>query len=446
MTSVTIIRQVARLTSPTTHSAWRSTIGVVTVGVLGLGAGLIATSEPDLAIPAALVVLLIGVAAIDMSLVLVLAVPATMAVVRVGPMSLSDLVLGGCTIIALLMLRGKGAGSLRPLVWSGVCYLALTTPQLILNRYVANYVEWAHEIVLVLGSLIVGFVVGRQGHARLALGIYVALCWYIGVAAILTSLSNGFAPVYLGILHKNTIGAILMIGAIIGFANPPWLNWRPWFGYATFAVCGVGTLAAQSRQALVGALIGVLIVGLRPRFHNGKRSRWMGLVIIPAAYFVFAAVQEQLESSDRFNSSNQRLAWYGDSLEVWKMSPIFGVGHRWWVTGHTGYSGFQPPNVELEVLTTVGLLGLVGFLAMFGGAAWNLAKMNPVYGTLALAVVVGRFAQAQFDIFWVAGHASILWIIAGICYGVQARDEALGITRTPHPVQTVFRRTQGLLR
>ncbi|MFB8387038.1 O-antigen ligase family protein [Microbacterium sp. NPDC055910] len=416
-------------------------LGCFAVVLVGLAAGFIAVTEPDLAIPAALAVLVVGIAAIDLSLIPVLAVPATMAVVRVGPMSLADFVLGFAAIVALLMLRGKGAQTLQPLLWAGACYIALTAPQLLLNRYVANYIEWAHEIALVLGSMIVGFVVGREGHAKLALGMYIALCWFIGIAAMVTAVSNGFGPVYLGMLHKNAIGAILMIGAIIAFANPPWLEWRPWFGYATFAVCGVGALAAQSRQALIGALVGVLIVGLRPRFHNGKRSRWMWVVLVPVAYFVVTAVQEQLGSDDQFNSSNQRLDWYGDSIKVWQMSPLFGVGHRWWVTGHTGYSGFQPPNAELEVLTTVGVLGLIGFLAMFGGAFWLLAKMNPVYGTLALAVVVGRFAQVQFDLYWVAGHSSILWIIAGICYGVQARDKALGIERIPHPVQTVLRRT-----
>lgn len=425
------------------RSSARLVVAIVALAALGAAAGLVATYRADLAIPLALAVLAVGVAAIDMSLIPVLAVPATIVVVRVGPMSVADLVLGFTSIIALLLLRGRGAKALQPLLLAGACYIALSAPQLLLNRYLGNYIEWAHEIVLVLGSLVVGFVIGREGHARLALGLYVAICWVLAVAAIFTTMTNGFGPVYLGELHKNALGAVLMIGTIIAFANPPWLGWRPWFAYTSFAVFGLGMLAAQSRQAIVGALIGVLVVGLRPRFHNGKRSRLMWLILIPVSYFVVSAVQEQLESGDQFNSANQRLTWYDDSIRVWLQSPLFGVGHRWWITGHTGYAGFQPPNVELEVLTTVGILGLVGFFALFGAAFWILAKMNPAYGTLALAVVVGRFAQAQFDIYWVAGHASILWLIAGICVGVEIRDKARGITRVPAPVQTFFRRTNG---
>jgi hypothetical protein len=50
--------------------------------------------------------------------------------------------------------------------------------------------------------------------------------------------------------------------------------------------------------------------------------------------------------------------------------------------------------------------------------------LEPVYGTVALAVVATRFTQAQFDLDWVAGQASLLWIVAGISYGVMALDRA----------------------
>ncbi|TQM24310.1 hypothetical protein FB391_2823 [Microbacterium kyungheense] len=406
--------------------------------------GIASVRLPDEAVLLALGVLFVAVAAIDMSLVPVLAVPGVFVVMRVGPMSGSDLLLGIAVLTALLLLRGRGVITMQPLLWSGIFYLAVTMPQLILNRYAENYIEWAHELVLVLGAMLVGFVIGREGHARLALGLYVSVCVVIGALACFTALTNGFQPVYLGIFHKNAIGAFLMVGLVVAFANPPWLGWSPWTAWTAFIICGLGMAAAQSRQAIVGGLVGVLIIGLRPRFHNGKRSRWMWLVLIPVGAFVYQEVAEQLASDDVFSSAVQRLTWYEASITVWMQSPLFGVGHRWWTTWHTGFGGFQPPNAELEVLTTVGVLGLIGFLGMFVGALWLLARMNPVYGTLGLAVVAAKFTQGQFDLYWVAGHASLLWIIAGICYGIQERDRAEGIVRTPHPVQTVWRRTRGV--
>jgi len=129
---------------------------------------------------------------------------------------------------------------------------------------------------------------------------------------------------------------------------------------------------------------------------------------------------------------------------VWLLSPLYGVGHRWWTTFHTGHGGFQPPNAELEVLSTTGILGLIGFIGMFAAAIWLLWRMDPVYGTLGLATVVGRLVQGQFDLYWVSAHASVLWIVAGICYGVRERNRAEGTVLIPHVVQKVLRRTRGV--
>jgi len=146
---------------------------------------------------------------------------------------------------------------------------------------------------------------------------------------------------------------------------------------------------------------------------------------VPVVAYVLYEVNAQLASGDQFNSAYQRLTWIGQSFGIWQNSPVFGVGLRWWYTDRFG-EGFQPPNAELEVLTTVGVVGLIGFLLMFASAAWLLAKLDPMYGTVGLAVVATRFTQAQFDLYWVAGQASLLWIIAGVCYGVRARDRAKG--------------------
>ncbi|GAB6859019.1 hypothetical protein JCM13591A_31240 [Microbacterium xylanilyticum] len=410
---------------------------------IGLMVGVGSAQGTTWAVLLGLGALFAAVSVLDLSLIPVVAVPATMVMDRVGPMSISDFVLGGATVIALLLLRGKGAAAMQPLLWAGAIYMALTAPQLILNPYLGNAIEWAHELVLVVGSMVVGFVIGRDGRARLALSSYALIGCGIAATTIVVAFQEGFGPpVYLGMLHKNAIGGILMVAALIVFANPPWLRWRPVWGYAAFALCGGGILAAQSRQAIIGLLIGVVIIGSRPRHHNGKRSRWIWLALVPAAYFVYVEVTAQLaDSADAFNSSAQRLAWYADSITVWKMSPLFGVGHRWWVAGYTGFSGFQPPNAELEVLTTVGIVGLVGFLLMFGASMWLTARMDPAYGTLAFAVIAARLVQGQFDLYWVAGQSSILWIIAGICYGVRERNRAQDLVWVPHPVQTLFRRS-----
>ena len=77
-------------------------LGIVVLLVLGASMGLASARLPDYAIFLALGVLLIAVAAIDLSLVPVLAVPAVFAVQRIGPMSGSDFLLGIAVVVSLV--------------------------------------------------------------------------------------------------------------------------------------------------------------------------------------------------------------------------------------------------------------------------------------------------------------------------------------------------------
>ena len=205
----------------------------------------------------------------------------------------------------------------------------------------------------------------------------------------------------------------------------------------------IGVLAAQSRQGLIGAVAGILIVSLRARPQTGRRVKVVWLAAIPAVVFVLGLVTQQFASDDQFNSAYQRVSWFKQSIDIWEKSPIFGVGMRWWYTDRftANFDLFQPPNAELEVLTEVGVFGLIGFLAMFAVIGWFLWKMDPIYGTVGFAVVATRFVQGQFDIYWVAGQASLLWIVAGICYGAQELDRARRERGEPVPWEsTVMKR------
>lgn len=411
------------------QAAGPTLLGVVLVAVAGVMVGSISAGFGDLAIPVAVGVFVIGLTVLDLSLLPVMAVPATLVVARVGGvLSISDVVLFVATLFSLLLMRGRAGLILQPLIFAGVAYLALSIPTQILNPNSANWVEWIHELFLVVGSMIVGFVIGREGHAPLALGLYIVVCSGIGIAAAVIALQSfagtgAFQPAYVGDLHKNTVGGMLAVAAVIAFARPSWLGMSRRLSYIALLLCGVGMLASQSRQGLIGAMVGILIVTLRPVAAGQRRGRLIWLVYVPVVIFILSEVNTQLASGDHFNSANQRLTWFTQAVNIWSTSPVFGVGMRWWYTGRFG-DGFQPPNAELEVLTTVGVVGLVGFFAMFLVAAWLLSRLEPVYGTVALAVVATRFTQAQFDLYWVAGQASLLWIVAGISYGVMALHRA----------------------
>jgi hypothetical protein len=103
---------------------------------------------------------------------------------------------------------------------------------------------------------------------------------------------------------------------------------------------------------------------------------------------------------------------------LWKHEPIFGHGLRYWYVHE--WALFQPPQAELEVVASAGVVGLAAFLLMWVGIVVVLWRVDPRFGTLAVAAVLSRITQAQFDLFWVAAQVSVPFMVAGVCLGAQA--------------------------
>ena len=179
-----------------------------------------------------------------------------------------------------------------------------------------------------------------------------------------------------------------------------------------------GIVVAQSRQALIGLVAAIIIAVLR-RSTTG-RSRWVLLLLIPAAWLVVSMVIEQIESQNQHNSVFQRVEWFREVYHFWRESPIFGHGLRYWY--NPGELPFQPPQAELEVLASAGVVGLIGFLVMWIGVLVVLWRVDPRFGTLAVAVLLCRLVQAQFDLFWVAVQVSVPFVVAGICLGAMEHE------------------------
>lgn len=419
----------------------RRALVIALVVVVAAGLGVLSVLSTEFALIGAVAVLALGVLAIDPLLVVILAVPGSLIMMRVGgALSVADVILAGGMAVTLLLLRGKDTRDLQPLLWAGAAYLAAALPTLVLNPYSENIVEWLHEFVLVIGSMLVGYTIGRFGRAQIAVSLYVIGCLGIAVvasfvAAAMFASGQGFGPVYLPDLHKNAIGGSLAMAIVLLYARPAWFSWRMGWSRAAILLLGVGVVASQSRQAMLGAVAGLIIVSLRRRPDTGRFPRLVWFAALPVVVFVLTMVNDQLTEDNEFNSANQRLDWYAQTIEIWDTSPIFGVGLRWWYTDRFPGAGFQPPNAELEVLSSVGVVGLLGFLVMFAVGFWALWRIDPAYGTVGAAIVVTRFVQAQFDLYWVAGQASFLWIVGAICIGALAHqrdaDERAGRLKSP---------------
>ncbi|MFV2144762.1 MULTISPECIES: O-antigen ligase family protein [Isoptericola] len=395
---------------------------------------------------AALAVLVCGLLLHDPLSVPVVAMPAVVVVERFGSggvdLTISDIVLFGAFWIALVFAPRPFSRPMRAMLWLNALYQVATLFTVVANPYQANTVEWFHAWLLISGALVVGWAVGRSGRARLGMALFMGACGVLAVATVVTwgrqVAAGDLGPVYPTWpfnMHKNFAGDVISFAAVVAYARPAWLGWPKRWALPLFWLCTLAVVASQSRQAMIGLAVALVILVLRPE-PGRRRSKLILLAVAIAAVYVLTLVSDQLESDNQHNSAYQRLTWYEQALSVWNQNPAFGVGLRWWTADRADYA-FQPPNAELEVLTSAGTVGLVGFLVMFAGMIVVLWRVDRRYGSLALALVVSRLVQAQFDLFWVAIQTSIPFLVAGVCLGVQALHAA---QQTPTPsLESVLR-------
>lgn len=419
----------------TLHRPRLSTPVVVTTGVAIalLLFGMVAPRSPAIALAAAAAILLVCATVAEPMTIPLLGMPLLVIVERVGGdsvnLTISDLTLFVAFWVAVALGRRPFSPPLRALLWLTCAYQAATLFTVVANPYLANAVEWLHTWMLVAGALVMGWAVGRSGHGRLGLTLLLVPCVLIAVLTIVQWVSQllvgNTGPVYLGWpygMHKNFVGCILAMASLILYANPPWVGWRRGLAIPAFVLCTLGVVASQARQALVGLAIVLAIVVLR-RVRGRRHSRLVILGGIVAIGYAVSAAADQLTSDNQLNSAHQRISWYRDALDVWETSPWFGVGLRWWTTGRTEFE-FQPPNAEIEVLSSAGIVGLLGFVVLMGGALVVLWRVDPRFGTLAFAIVLMRLVQGQLDLYWVAVQVSVPFVVAGLCLGAHALHEA----------------------
>lgn len=409
--------------------------------------GMLVEYRREVAVAAALGILVVGLTLFEPAALPVLALPALLIVDRVGGeatnLSVSDLVLAVGLWPALLLSAKPFSPPMRAILWLSFVYQVATLFTVVANVYTANTVEWFHAWLSVAGALVLGWAVGRAGYARAGLTLFLLAAAVIAVLTLVQAVAQlsvgNTGPVYLEApwgMHKNFIGCVLGFAAVVAYVRPSWTGWTKRWAISAFVLFTLGILASQARQALIGLGVALVVVALR-KDPERKRSKVMLLGVAPAAVFVGSIVQEQLAEGNEHNSAFQRLTWYEQSLQVWDTSPWFGVGLRWWTAGRTDYV-FQPPNAEIEVLSSAGIFGLTGFLLLFLGALAVLWRLDRRFGTLAFTILLTRFVQGQFDLFWVAVQVSVPFAIVGVCLGAEAlhrqrQEEPMVVSSTPVP-------------
>ncbi len=184
-------------------------------------------------------------------------------------------------------------------------------------------------------------------------------------------------------MHKNFVGTALAFAAIVVYIRPDWVGW-------TQRLARRGALAADPRDPAHTIAAG----DHRPhrRRHRRRDPARSDRALAPR---VPADHPRRRGSSSRWWStrSRRRTSTTPSSsgstgsarcYAFWRESPVFGHGLRYWYTEPT--APYQPPQAEMEVLASAGIVGLIGFLVMWVGVLVVLWRVDPRFGTLAVAV------------------------------------------------------------
>lgn len=408
-------------------------VAVPIVAVLLVQVGRMVPDQPIVAALAALTVLAFGISLAEPAVIPLIALPMLVIVTRIGGesvnLSVSDAVLFAAFWPAVFLGKRPFSPPMRSLLWLSALYQVATLFTVVANPYLLNAVEWFHAWLLVGGALVVGWAVGRAGYGRLGLSLVLLVSTALAVATLVQAafqyLGGDFGPVYVSWpygMHKNFVGTVLAFAAVIAYARPVWAGWSRRFAFTVFWTCAAGAAVTQSRQAIVSLGVAVFVISVRSDPVR-RRSKMILLAVIPAVFLVASLVRDEVAQGNVHSSVFQRLTWFEDTMAVWGSSPIFGAGLRYWTAGRTEF-GFQPPNAELEVLASAGVVGLIGFLVLLIGALVVLWRVDPRYGTLAFTILLTRVVQGQLDLFWVAVQVSIPFAVVGVCLGALARDQA----------------------
>jgi putative inorganic carbon (hco3(-)) transporter len=195
--------------------------------------------------------------------------------------------------------------------------------------------------------------------------------------------------------QSNTFGRYLMLMVIFGAALYPYLSRRLKLPMAVLlAGCGGFLLLTYTRTAIIGAVIGLVVVGL----VQSKRllvglvvAAVCALLLVPQLSGRFTSVANLSSASGQpsGNSLVWRLNYWTEVLPLANANPVTGIGLN--MTQYNTDAAKQPHNDFIRAYVEMGLIGLGAYLAMLialVGLGRRAVRASPK-GTLDRGVAAG---------------------------------------------------------
>jgi putative inorganic carbon (hco3(-)) transporter len=196
------------------------------------------------------------------------------------------------------------------------------------------------------------------------------------------------------------------------------ISWRKlgrlsfaWFVPLIFFLYTIGLTRSRSGFLSLLSAIGTLLLA---RYGRG-RALLATAVIVPLIFVVFAGRQTQLDLSDPGDTFQTRLDCWNDSLELFKSSPVFGVGQG----QQEELRSYVAHNSFIQSFAELGFVGGACFLGAFllviravyqtniAQAESRLARLQPMVLATLVSYAVGLLALSR-------GYTGSTYLILGL--------------------------------
>jgi O-antigen ligase len=361
-------------------------------------------------------------------LLLVAVFPAAYAYWRVGSGS-SDLsvtdVFTVLAVLAAIPFVPWHNRSVRRIMTALACYVALIALSVLAEPTGRAVAELFHRVLLFGGALMVGAAVAYRGEVKTALRAFIAASTIVALAAIVNSLTNGFADAYPFGIHKNAAGPLFGIAVLLLLVAPErFVLSRQAVGVLRVLMLA-GLLATRSKGA--GLAFVVVIALYAVRRTEGRRRQASILVLMAAAALLVVSVvtlrNEDSGPNSKFNGINTRQDDYDFAInQVWAVHPITGGGLKWFRSGGSDSSG--PHNIAVAELSETGVLGMAGLVVLLGVTFGVLWRRRDPLARAATLVFLFELTFALTGVFWLAGTLTLPMMVVGLALGEHARADS----------------------
>jgi hypothetical protein len=236
-------------------------------------------------------------------------------------------------------------------------------------------------------------------------------------------------------LHKNFVGALLGAVIVLVFiAREDLALPAPWQAVIVCLI-GAGEVASHSRGGALAASVGLFLAFvLQGKLHSTGTKVLGVLVAAGLAVFVYASVRHQLDQSQPVVSTSSIGIRYNverATRAVWRTSPAYGVGLKYFNTYAYGSFALAASNVVDNELAESGVIGLAGFVVLLGtvlGAGFRRGRAEEL-AAAGFGMVAGLLAHGMVDIYWTAGTITLPFIVMGMALAREPSDQQNGAFR-----------------